>query len=43
MLSQPAFVKPNNRFRSRSGDGETNFRSASVLKVTGDLVLLITV
>lgn len=36
MLSQPAFVKPNNRFRSRSGDGGTNFRSASVLKVTGD-------
>lgn len=43
MLSQPAFVKPNNRIQSRSGDGETNFRSASILKVTGDLVLLITV
>lgn len=36
MLSQPAFVKLNNCSRSRSGDGGTNFRSASVLKVTGD-------
>lgn len=36
MLRQPALVKPNNCFRSRSGDGGTNFRSASVLKVTSD-------
>lgn len=36
MLSQPALVKPNDCLRSRSGDGGTDFRSASVLKVTGD-------